>query len=84
MRRWVSSCLRLLYAALTVTVGHAVGRRVSAAVKSAAPETTVLLLTGWGQRLVSNGDIPVHVDSVLNKPPKLRELREALALKFSP
>jgi signal transduction histidine kinase/CheY-like chemotaxis protein len=63
---------------------HVDGRRVSAAVKSAAPETTVLLLTGWGQRLVSNGDIPVHVDSVLNKPPKLRELREALALKFSP
>jgi hypothetical protein len=39
----------------------------------------VLLLTGWGQRLMADGDIPAHVDRVLGKPPKLRELREALA-----
>jgi len=55
------------------------GRKVSGAVKTAAPETVVLLLTGWGQRLVADGDIPPHVDRVLSKPPKLRELREALA-----
>jgi CheY-like chemotaxis protein len=55
------------------------GRRVSGAVKAAAPETIVLLLTGWGQRLVADGDIPPHVDRVLSKPPKLRELREAFA-----
>ena len=55
------------------------GRKVSSAVKTAAPETTVLMLTGWGQRLVADGDIPPHVDRVLSKPPKLRELREALA-----
>ena len=55
------------------------GRTVSSAVKAAAPGTTVLLLTGWGQRLVADGDIPPHVDRVLSKPPKLRELREALA-----
>jgi hypothetical protein len=39
----------------------------------------VILLTGWGQRLVAEGDTPAHVDFVLAKPPKLRELREALA-----
>jgi len=55
------------------------GRRVSSAVKTAAPGTIVLLLTGWGQRLIADGDIPPHVDHVLSKPPKLRELREALA-----
>ena len=55
------------------------GRKVSNAVKTAAPRTSVLLLTGWGQRLVADGDIPPHVDRVLSKPPKLRELREALA-----
>jgi PAS domain S-box-containing protein len=55
------------------------GRKVSGTVKTAAPETVVLLLTGWGQRLVADGDIPPHVDRVLSKPPKLRELREALA-----
>src|SRR5437588_5297894 len=55
------------------------GRKVSNVVKTAAPGTSVLLLTGWGQRLVAEGDIPPHVDRVLSKPPKLRELREALA-----
>ena len=55
------------------------GRRVSAAIKQAAPQTIVLLLTGWGQRLVSNGEVPAHVDRVLSKPPKLGELRETLA-----
>ena len=55
------------------------GRKVSTAVKTAAPGTNVLMLTGWGQRLVAEGDIPPHVDRVLSKPPKLRELREALA-----
>jgi hypothetical protein len=39
----------------------------------------VVLLTGWGQRLVSEGDVPPHVDRVLNKPPRLAELRAALA-----
>jgi len=55
------------------------GRTVAAAVKTSSPETPVILLTGWGQRLVSEGDIPLHVDLVLSKPPRLRELRSALA-----
>jgi CheY-like chemotaxis protein len=55
------------------------GRKVAAAVKAASPLTPVILLTGWGQRLVAEGDIPAHVDYVLGKPPRLRELREALA-----
>jgi signal transduction histidine kinase len=55
------------------------GRKVAAAVKEASPSTPLILLTGWGQRLVSEGEIPPHVDLVLSKPPKLRELREAFA-----
>jgi len=55
------------------------GRKVANAVKTVAPSTIVLMLTGWGQRLVAEGDIPAHVDRVLGKPPKMRELREALA-----
>jgi signal transduction histidine kinase/ActR/RegA family two-component response regulator len=54
------------------------GRRVAAAVKAACATTPVILLTGWGQRLVSEGDIPPHVDRVLNKPPRLMDLRAAL------
>jgi CheY-like chemotaxis protein len=55
------------------------GRKVAAAVKAASPATPVILLTGWGERLVAENDIPPHVDRVLNKPPKLLQLRNALA-----
>ncbi len=55
------------------------GRKVASAVKAACPSTPVIMLTGWGQRLVAEDDVPPHVDRVLNKPPKLRELRTILA-----
>ena len=55
------------------------GRQVASAVKTSAPTMPLILLTGWGQRLVADGDTPPHVDRVLSKPPKLRELRSALA-----
>ena len=42
-------------------------------------DVPVILLTGWGQRLMDDGETPAHVDRVLNKPPKLTELRAALA-----
>jgi signal transduction histidine kinase/ActR/RegA family two-component response regulator/HAMP domain-containing protein len=55
------------------------GRQVSASIKGISPTTPIILLTGWGQRLVAEGDVPKHVDHVLNKPPRLRDLRETLA-----
>jgi signal transduction histidine kinase/ActR/RegA family two-component response regulator len=54
------------------------GRKVATAVKSASPATPVILLTGWGQRLTADGEVPPDVDRVLNKPPRLQELRSAL------
>ncbi len=58
---------------------HVDGRQVARALKAMSPQLPVILLTGWGQRLVSEGDVPPDVDLVLSKPPKLRQLREALA-----
>jgi signal transduction histidine kinase/ActR/RegA family two-component response regulator len=55
------------------------GRKVAAAVKAAAPLTPVLLLTGWGHRLVEENDIPSHVDRVIGKPANLLDLRSALS-----
>jgi CheY-like chemotaxis protein len=54
------------------------GRQVASAIKAESPETPIIMLTGWGQRLVAEGDMPAHVNIVLSKPPKLRDLREAL------
>lgn len=54
------------------------GRKVAQAIKHISPSTPVIMLTGWGQRLVADGDCPPHVDRVLSKPPKLGELRKAL------
>ena len=55
------------------------GSKVVAAVKRASPSTPVILLTGWGQSLQAEGELPAHVDRLMSKPPKLAELREALA-----
>jgi len=55
------------------------GRQVAAAVKSISPETPVILLTGWGQGMLAGVEGLPNIDVVLGKPPKLREVRGALA-----
>jgi CheY-like chemotaxis protein len=58
---------------------HVDGRRVAAAAKAMRHPPSVIMLTGWGQRLLDEGDIPPHVDRMLGKPPRLAQLRTALA-----
>ncbi len=58
---------------------HMDGRLVAAAIKAESPGTPVILLTGWGERLIAEGSAPVHVDRVLSKPPRLSILRQALS-----
>ncbi|WP_296600871.1 ATP-binding protein [Phenylobacterium sp.] len=55
------------------------GRQVAAAIKSIAPQTPIILLTGWGQGMLSGVEGIPNIDLVLGKPPKLREVRGALA-----
>jgi len=55
------------------------GRQVAAAVKAASAATPVILLTGWGRRMLAEHEIPPHIDRLLSKPPRLSELRAALA-----
>jgi DNA-binding response OmpR family regulator/anti-sigma regulatory factor (Ser/Thr protein kinase) len=55
------------------------GRRVAAAIKDTSPTTPVILLTGWGHRLIAEGDQPEYVDRVLSKPPSMVQLRAAFA-----
>lgn len=55
------------------------GRRVAEAIRRLSQGTPVILLTGWGQRIVDEGDVPPGIDRVLAKPPRLRDLRVVLA-----
>lgn len=54
------------------------GRKVASAVRQCSPATPIVMLTGWGQRLEADSDYPEHVNCVLGKPPRLKELRRAL------
>ncbi len=60
------------------------GRKVAASIKGASPNTPIILLTGWGKRLLAENDVPAHVDRVLSKPPRLIEVREALCELTTP
>jgi CheY-like chemotaxis protein len=55
------------------------GNQVAARVKALFPQTAVILLTGWGQRMSSEPDGAMHFDHQLSKPVDLDELRAALA-----
>ena len=55
------------------------GRSVAAAIKSAERSTPFIMLTGWGQRLDGEDELSPLVDRVLSKPPRVPELRTALA-----
>ena len=54
------------------------GLQVASVIKKRSPATPVLLFSGWGQRFATERELPLHVDYVLSKPPKLRDLRRAL------
>ncbi len=60
------------------------GRRVASEVKRIAPHTPVILLTGWGERLRAEEEAPAHIDCILSKPPRLKQVRVALAQLCQP
>ncbi len=55
------------------------GRKVAARIRQLAAQVPIIMLTGWGHRLIATDDKPEHVDRVLSKPPKMSELRNSLA-----
>ena len=58
---------------------HVDGRKVATTIRAASPKTPIVMLTGWGQSLASEHGVPPEVNRLLAKPPKLREVRVALA-----
>lgn len=55
------------------------GRQVVESLRATSPRTPIVLLTGWRHQLADRVERPLHVDRLLGKPPRIRELRAALA-----
>jgi DNA-binding response OmpR family regulator len=55
------------------------GRQVVASIRAMSPGTPIILLTGWGQHVAGESERTLQVDRLLGKPPRVRELRAALA-----
>jgi signal transduction histidine kinase len=55
------------------------GRQVITNIRSMSPGTPIILLTGWGQHVANENEKAPQVDRLLGKPPRIRELRTALA-----
>ena len=55
------------------------GKAVAQTIKVVRPQTPVVLLTGWGERILAQNEVLANVDRVLAKPPKLALLRATLA-----
>jgi DNA-binding response OmpR family regulator len=53
------------------------GRQVADSVRATTPDTPIIMLTGWGP--LADGERTPQVDRLLSKPPRLQELRTALA-----
>ena len=60
------------------------GRKVAARVRQLSGQIPIIMLTGWGHRLIDTADQPEHVDRVLSKPPKMAEIRGALTALVGP
>ena len=59
------------------------GRQVAKIIKQESPTTPVIMLTGWGAFMKEEGNAPTKIDGIISKPPKVRDLREALR-RFHP
>jgi PAS domain S-box-containing protein len=60
------------------TNGGKDGRKVATRIRQLSARVPIIMLTGWGHRLIATDDTPEHVSRVLSKPPKMADLRTAL------
>ncbi len=55
------------------------GRKVATRIRQLDADVPIIMLTGWGHRLIATDDMPEHVDRVISKPPRMAELRATIA-----
>jgi CheY-like chemotaxis protein len=54
------------------------GRKFAAAIKAVSACTPVVLVTGWRHSISVAGELPLHVDRLLSKPPDIEDIRRAI------
>jgi signal transduction histidine kinase len=54
------------------------GHHVARTIKSEAPGTPVIMMTGWGTTMRDDGETAPEVDAVIGKPPHMQELNDLL------
>jgi signal transduction histidine kinase/ActR/RegA family two-component response regulator len=54
------------------------GQQLARLLKAEAPETPIVMMTGWGSMIKDDGKIPPEVDALVGKPPQLQELNALL------
>lgn len=57
---------------------HLDGRQLAQVLKAESPSVPIIMMTGWGTLMKNQEDLPTHVDGMLNKPPKITDLLDAL------
>jgi signal transduction histidine kinase/ActR/RegA family two-component response regulator len=60
------------------------GDELAEAIKRASPETAVVMLTGFGDIMLEEADIPAHVDAIVPKPATLKDLQRGLVVALTP
>jgi len=54
------------------------GHHVARTIKTEAPGTPVIMMTGWGTTMRDDGETAPEVDAVIGKPPHMQELNDLL------
>jgi len=54
------------------------GHHVARAIKAESPKTPIIMLTGWGTMMKTDGQTTPEVDAVIGKPPRMQELGNLL------
>ena len=57
---------------------HMDGRELARRIKQLSPRTPVILLSGWGNFMNLDEDLPENIDCLLGKPPKMKMLQAAI------
>ncbi len=61
------------------TMPHMTGDQLAAAIKNAAPDTRIIMLTGFGEVMKASREKPTGVDLILSKPVTIEDLRNGVA-----